>query len=297
MSENNLILDLSVLNTNRYFIFGDLRGEYRKMIDILYEQNFSYKDTVITTGNIVDMENEQSLDCLYFIKNNKNTYSVKGKKEFTLLNLPKNELPVWLDVDDRKDIFEYLTELPVVIKVNDFLYVVNAGIDPSKKLENQDPSVFYNIKEYDKDSRFYQFENPDEKSWYEFEIFSKEKEKIEDKQEEQREELKEVIQEVLQDILEDTPKEEQKDALQEMPKEEIKDFLQERLQPEQDSTIEIKQEEKKITRLIKYCFGGYNVIDVEQPAGYFIGRDINNRNLKCLIIDKKQSDKPILLET
>lgn len=222
--DSKLVLDLSVLNTERYFIFGDLRGEYKKLIDILYEQNFNYKDTVVTTGNIIDSDTEMSLDCLYFIKNCKNTYSVKGKKEFDFLSLKENELPNWINVDDRKKILGYLEELPVIIKVTDFLYVVNSGIDPTKPLDNQDNSVFYSIGDYDKDSRFYQFENPDKKSWYEFDIFC------------------------------DGNK-------------------------------------------VKYCFGGYNVVDIEQPAGYSLGRDINSRNLKCLIISKEQIDKPILLET
>ena len=37
--------------------------------------------------------------------------------------------------------------------------------------QEQDPEVFYSIGEYDKDSRFYQFENPEEKSWYDFDIY------------------------------------------------------------------------------------------------------------------------------
>jgi len=32
------------------------------------------------------------------------------------------------------------------------------------------PEVFYSIGDYDEDSRFYQFDNPESKSWYDFEM-------------------------------------------------------------------------------------------------------------------------------
>lgn len=170
----NIALDLSILNTERYFIIGDIRGNYSKLIDLLYEQNFSLQDTLISTGNIIDPDNKESLDSLYFLMNCPNTYSVKGKVEFDIIKAEK--LPTWLEqTDDCSDICKFIEELPLVIKIKDNLFVVNSGVEPGKDLEEQSLDVFYNIDEYDSNSRFYQFENPDEKSWYDYEFIKDEK--------------------------------------------------------------------------------------------------------------------------
>jgi hypothetical protein len=165
----DFVLDLSTLKTDRYFIIGDICGNYDLLIEALYEQNFNKNDTLVATGNIINPEKDTSLECIYFIMNGHNTYSVKGKREFDLIS--KNEDPLWLkDTEDKKDVLKYLDELPLVIKITDNIYVVNSGAEPTKKLEDQAPDVFYNIGDYDKDSRFYTFDNPDKKSWYEFDF-------------------------------------------------------------------------------------------------------------------------------
>jgi len=165
----DFVLDLSSLKTERYFIIGDICGNYDLLIEALYEQNFNKNDTLITTGNILNLEKDTSLDCIYFIMNNKNTYSVKGKNEFDLIN--KKEYPLWLkDSENSEDIIKYLDELPLVIKATDNMFIINSGAEPNKSLEDQIPDVFYSIGNYDKDSRFYLFDNPEEKSWYDFEF-------------------------------------------------------------------------------------------------------------------------------
>jgi hypothetical protein len=169
----DFVLDLSNLKTDRYFIFGDICGNYELLIDALYEQNFNKNDTLIATGNIIDENIDLSLECLYFIMNNHNTYSVKGKNEFNLINKNINNTPQWFKTaENQYAIKQYLEELPLVIKATNKIYIVNSGAEPNKKLEEQSPDVFYNIGDYDKDSRFYLFDNPDKKSWYEFEFKS-----------------------------------------------------------------------------------------------------------------------------
>ena len=164
MTKNDLIFDLSNIEVERYFVVGELRGCYDNLINLLHVQNFTYKDVLITTGNILDIDNPRSLDLLYFIKNNNNCYSIKGRQEFDILNL--EDKPKWYE----NDLSTFIEELPLVIKITDNLYVVNTGVEPHKSFEDQNIEVFYNIDEYDKDSRFYQFENPEKKSWYEFEF-------------------------------------------------------------------------------------------------------------------------------
>ena len=161
----SLILDLSTLHTERIFVIGEIRGEYASLINFLYDQNFTYKDTLVTTGNNINSELESSTEVINFLKNNSNTYSVKGKLEFNIINM--EDQPNWAD----NTFINYIENLPLIIKVTDSIYIVNAGIEPRKQLEEQDPTVFYNIKGYDPDSRFYQFENPENKNWYDFEFF------------------------------------------------------------------------------------------------------------------------------
>jgi len=165
----DFVLDLTVLNTERIFVFGELKGNYASFINILYDQKFTWRDTLVTTGNFVDYDEEKSLDLTYFLKNNKNTYSVKGKNEFNLLTTENP--PIWYkDEETKNDVKEFLEELPVIIKVANNTFVVNAGVEPGKRMPEQNPEVFYSIGDYCPDSRFYQFENPDKKSWYEYEF-------------------------------------------------------------------------------------------------------------------------------
>jgi len=170
----NFVLDLSKLNTERYFIVGDLLGNHQDLINLLYHQRFSHKDTLITTGNFIDLEQPTSHDLWFFLKNAVTAYSVKGKNEFNLENKfseDRTTLPTWITENPKiNDLMKFINELPLIIKVSDYIYVVSAGVEPGKDIEDQDPTAFYTIGDYDKDSRFYQFDNPDKKSWYEFSL-------------------------------------------------------------------------------------------------------------------------------
>jgi hypothetical protein len=175
------IQDLSGLTTDRYIIVGEVNGDYERLVNMLYQQRFTYKDTLIMTGNFINLEtanspiNSQQLDCILFIKNLANTYSVKGANEFDFLRrLPEVGTPDWLKINPKSnEILKFIEELPLIIKVSDYIYVTNAGMQPNLPLSQQNPEVFYSIGDYDKDSRFYQFDNPDKKSWYEFDLEDK----------------------------------------------------------------------------------------------------------------------------
>lgn len=172
----DFVLDLSDLNTGRFIIAGDIKGDYPRFMNMMYQQRFNHKDTLIMTGNFIDEEDPRSIETILFLKNNMNVYSVKGKDEFNLLRKESEDRPLWLkDYPKTEEIIKFIDELPLIIKVSDYIYVVNAGIQPTKPIEEQDPEVFYSIGEYDKDSRFYQFDNPEEKSWYEFDIYEGDK--------------------------------------------------------------------------------------------------------------------------
>lgn len=173
----NTVLNLATLNPDRFFIIGGLKGSYARLIHLLFHQRASYKDIVVFTGDLTEENTEDSLNTLFFIKNTVNMYSVKGKVEKNLIELlsegNKEKLPLWLrNYEDTDEVLNYLKELPsIVLLPNDF-YVVNAGLEPLKSVYDQDPEAFYSIGDYDKNSKYYQFENPGGKSWFQFEFYN-----------------------------------------------------------------------------------------------------------------------------
>lgn len=169
----NKILDLSFIASERFFVIGDLFGDYSKMINLLYEQNFNYNDTLIFTGNFLFRDNTRSLDCYEFLKNSVNVYSVYGAHEHVLVNILKNKdegnLPFWLkEYPKRNEFINFIETLPSIIKVSDYLFIVNSGIDPGKDIYSQDEQVFYTIRKFDKNSYYYQTTLENERHWYDY---------------------------------------------------------------------------------------------------------------------------------
>jgi len=164
------LLDLTNVSTKRCFIVGELNGNYDILMRMLYEQRFSHNDTLIVTGDFFNVDYIKSIDATVFLRNSMNCYSVKGSKEIRLLENLENQDKVE-DVHNKlqgklkEPLVEFIKELPLIIKIRDY-YIINAGVDPSKTLDEQDLEVFYSIGEYDKDSRFYQYPNPEGSSWY-----------------------------------------------------------------------------------------------------------------------------------
>ena len=216
MLSNSLIFDLSNIQAERIFVVGEIRGDYASFIDLLYTQKFNVNDIIIATGNFLHPEKRYSEDLINFFLENDNTFSVKGKSEFDLIN--DDNKPEWL----QDILLDYIEELPLIIKLTDTLYIVNKGIEPRKSIEDQFPDVFYNIDTYDENSRFYQFENPDKKNWYDFEFFNNDK-------------------------------------------------------------------------LMKFCFGGWDIPNNITTAGYCLGRDAG-KAIKCAIFHNNDFDNPIIIE-
>lgn len=166
------LLDLTSINTKRVFIVGGLNGEYDALMRVLWQQRFSYLDTLIVPGGFFNEEHPKSVEMTIFLRNSMNCFAVKGRNE---VNFLKNiEDPLKLEVLTNRFgvnlntlILDYIKELPLAIKYGDHL-IVSCGLDPNRTLEEQDPEIFYSIGEYDKDSRFYQYDNPDKQSWYMF---------------------------------------------------------------------------------------------------------------------------------
>lgn len=164
------ILDLSNIQTRRIFIVGEINGDHDALMRLLYQQRFGYQDTLITTGNFFNVDNIKSLDVTVFMRNAVSCYSVKGENEVKLLEHlqdPEKAQEVNIKLQNKLNNFitDYIEELPLLIRYRDYI-ILNAGVDPSKSIEDQEDDVFYSIGEYDKDSRFYQYPNSEKTSWY-----------------------------------------------------------------------------------------------------------------------------------
>ena len=164
------ILDLSKLQTSRVFVVGEVNGDHSALMRLLYQQRFGHQDTLILTGNFFNIEDRNSLDVAVFLRNAVSCYSVLGENEVKLVqNLqdPEKEKEIRDKLNNKLSDYclEFIHSCPLVIKYRDY-YIMHAGVDPSKPLVDQDLTVFYSIGEYDKDSRFYQYPNPEKSSWY-----------------------------------------------------------------------------------------------------------------------------------
>ncbi len=166
------ILDLTSIPTERVFVVGSIDGEYQKLIDILYEQDFCYNDILVLTGDFINESSSRLLDIIHFLKDNKNCYSVKGKKEIDFLKkYQEDTLPDFLKEICDIEIISFLEKLPLVIELPNKYFVVNKGLEPNKSFtEQQSEEVFYSIPHYDIESRYYQFNNPEKKCWFDFEF-------------------------------------------------------------------------------------------------------------------------------
>ncbi len=165
------ILSLKGVTYERMFVLGSLKGNYNNLIDILYEQNFNHKDLLILCGNFICNESDQILDIIHFLKNNDNCYSVLGKEEVNFLtSYDDKQLPeMFYDLFDNT-LINFLRNLPLIIELDYQYFVVSSGLEPHKELVDQDERVFYSITNYDEESRYYQFDNEEKKSWYDFEF-------------------------------------------------------------------------------------------------------------------------------
>ena len=162
-------LDLTSIQSQRIFVVGSLQGNYQKLIDILYEQEFSYRDTLVLTGDFIDKNSSKFLDIVHFLKNNDNCFSVKGKQEVEFLKeYTEDKLPDYLKDLLDIEILGFLEKLPVAIMLPENYFIVNKGLEPLKEFSEQYDDVFYSIPHFDIESKYYQYNNVEGKSWFDF---------------------------------------------------------------------------------------------------------------------------------
>lgn len=165
-------MDLTNHNFSRLFIIGELGSNYDILINILYDQNFSYQDGLIFTGNLFNLESLRTLDCYSFLKTNSNCFSVLGKQEKDLVDkLEVNNEEYIRKVErvffgeDYLELKKFIVNFPIFITYHNYM-IVNAGVSPIKDIFNQPEDTYYSIGRFDEESRFYKPPYVGQVSWY-----------------------------------------------------------------------------------------------------------------------------------
>jgi len=175
------LLDLTKANYTRIFVTGRVLGDLQRFMRFLYEQQFMYKDALILCGDTIDIANpDDSISIMEFAKANDNVFAVKGDQEDKYLKYSEDELLRsninYQLLDKVEHTYKpYISEMPCIIKALDDTYVAHAGVNPLEGVNTKDEDTFFKIGDYDVNSRFYQFNNPEKKNWYDFKIFEGEK--------------------------------------------------------------------------------------------------------------------------
>ena len=171
------LLDLTKSKYSRIFVTGRILGDLQRFMRFLYEQQFMYKDALVLCGDIIDIAYpDDSISIMEFAKINENVFTVRGDQENKYLSYTNDELlrsNVHYELLDKVEhtYRDYLAEMPYIAKVLDDTYVVHAGVNPIEGIHTKDEDTFFQIGDYNENSRFYQFNNPEKKNWYDFKIF------------------------------------------------------------------------------------------------------------------------------
>lgn len=147
------ILTLNEYKNSRIIVIGSLQGEYYKLIDFLYNQDFNYKDILIFTGDFINFDNKESSQLISFIKENKNILSVKGYNEKLFIDSIDTNRTIHTKFDYSEDDIDFLRKLPLVVELNNTLYIVNSGFNFELRDDLQEPdyTIFKTNKPFDSD--------------------------------------------------------------------------------------------------------------------------------------------------
>lgn len=170
-------LDITSKGYERIFVTGKILGDSLRLMRFLYDQNFNYRDALVISGDLINIENVgDSISLMEFLKANDNCYAVSGDQEIKYVKYTsdedlKNKVNYQLLDKAESTYKEYIAHLPSIIKVMPDYYVVHAGVNPVEGINTLDEETYYLIDKYDSNSRFYQFVNPEKRNWYDFKIF------------------------------------------------------------------------------------------------------------------------------
>tara|TARA_B100000287_G_scaffold435489_1_gene504060 strand:+ start:6883 stop:7686 length:804 start_codon:yes stop_codon:yes gene_type:complete len=139
------------------YIIGDVHGCFQQFTNLLKKINYNKdKDKIILTGDLVN-RGPESLSVLNYCMADQNITTVLGNHDLYLLylmsiNKAKGELKKVIEAKNNKDIFKWLIEKPLLLKIfdqsskNTFI-VTHAGIpeiwsiDKAQKLAKEVSSI------------------------------------------------------------------------------------------------------------------------------------------------------------
>ena len=131
---------------NRTIIIGDIHGCYEEMLTLLNSIEFGSNDLLIAAGDLVD-RGPDSWKVASFFRDTENAHSVLGNHERRVAGVIRGtSQPAWsqlhtlskLNKEEHDSWAEYFESLPAVIETPHAI-ITHARMDPSKKLEEQDP--------------------------------------------------------------------------------------------------------------------------------------------------------------
>jgi hypothetical protein len=142
------LLKLTEYKDSRVIVIGALEGEYYQLIDFLYDQEFSYKDLLVLTGDFINVAEKDSEKLIQFIRDSNNVFSIKGFNEKLLVDDVESKKEAYLPFRLTQDDVLFLEKLPLVIELSQDVYIVNAGYNPAVRIDKQNPD--YTIYKADK---------------------------------------------------------------------------------------------------------------------------------------------------
>jgi len=132
-------LTLKEYKDSRIFVIGSLEGDYYRLIDFLFDQFFCYKDLLILTGNFINPQEENSNKIIEFLSQNANCFSVKGYNEKIYVDGIRQNKYEATNSKINYNHFEFIESLPLVIEVQELVYVVHSGFNLKLSPQKQTP--------------------------------------------------------------------------------------------------------------------------------------------------------------
>ena len=145
--DDQFVCDISEeVKNKRIIVTGDIHGMFDEFQSLLTKCSYDEKkDIIIATGDLVD-RGPKIKETLQFFMEHKNCYSIMGNHEYKfvryLLGRKVNSKSLEKTIEqtknmDKNKLILFLMSMPFCIKFREKSYVVHAGVNPLKNVENQ----------------------------------------------------------------------------------------------------------------------------------------------------------------
>lgn len=155
---NPYVRDITDLfnQSGKAIVIGDLHGCFDELIELLDKCEYNkYKDIIILAGDLVDRGNKIK-ECLEFLINNKNVFSVRGNHDDKFLRyLNKNKVHTKSLVDSIEQVGDSISYDKLFNKLHNTIikfgnnYITHAGFNPLKHPEYTTREFSLYARKYD----------------------------------------------------------------------------------------------------------------------------------------------------